>query len=86
MLTKIESVNEVEFLGLALGLLITVIEKIQVDVASVREQKIKSIKCWLKGTEVIQSCTPPTWSHLADAVDKTGVTHSNSIRHKYCLP
>ena len=67
VLTKIDSVNEVEFLGLALGLLITVIEKIQVNFAPVREQKIEIIKCWLKGTKVIQSHPPPTWSHVADA-------------------
>ena len=44
---KIESVKEVEFLGLAIGLLITVIEKYTSGFCISEGAKIEIIKCWL---------------------------------------
>ena len=78
--------SQVQSLGLALGLLISAIDKIQKDFASVKEQKIEVIKCWIKRTEIIrnmQSCRP-TWSQLADAVADEDAALSDSIRCKYC--
>ena len=86
VLKEIRPVSQVQNLGLALGLLTSAIEKIQVDFALVNEQKIELIKCWLRRKEIIrkmQSC-PPTWSQLADAVAEVDVALSKSIRSKHC--
>ena len=87
VLKEIKSLSEVQSLGLALGLLITAIDKIRKDFATVEEQKIQVIKYWLKRREIIQdmqSC-PPTWSQLADAVAEEDVSLSDRIRQKYCV-
>ena len=86
VLMEIKSVSQVRSLGLALGLLITAVDEIQKDCATVKEQKIQIIKYWLKRIEIIremQAC-PPTWSQLADAVANEDVALSNQIRSKYC--
>ena len=86
VLTEIESVTEVESLGLNLGLLISTIDEIQQDCATVKKRRIQIIKCWLRRTGIIremQAC-PPTWSQLADAVAKQNQALSDHIRSKYC--
>ena len=86
VLEEIKSVTQVQSLGLALGLLISAVDEIQNNFRSVKEQKVRVIKCWLKRTEIIrkrQSC-PPTWSQLADAVANDDVALGDSIRRKYC--
>ena len=86
VLMEIKPVSQVLRLGLALGLLISAIDKIRKDFASVEEQKIQIIKCWLKRIGIIrkmQSCRP-TWSQLADAVADEDAALSDSIRCKYC--
>ena len=86
VLEEIESVSEVESLGLNLGLLISAIDKIQKNFTTVNKQKIEIIKCWLRRTERIrdmQAC-PPTWSQLADAVAKENRDLGDHIRSKYC--
>ena len=86
VLTEIKAVNQVQSLGLALGLLLSAIDKIQKDFATVKEQKIQVINYWLKRTEIIrdkQSC-PPTWSQLAEAVADEDTALSDHIRCKYC--
>ena len=78
--------SQVQSLGLALGLLISAIEKIQKDFMSVKEQKVQVIKYWLKRTEIIRKMqkSPPTWSQLADAVADEDAALSDCIRCKYC--
>ena len=86
VLKEIKAVSQVQSLGLALGLLISAIEKIQKDFTSVNEQKIQVIKYWLKRREIIrkmESC-PPTWSQLAEAVADEDAALSDYIRCKYC--
>ena len=86
ILTEIKSVSRMRSLGLALGVLMPAIEKIQKEFASVEDQKIEIIYCWLRRTEIIremQPC-PPTWSQLADAVAIEDVALSERIRHTYC--
>ena len=86
VLTEIKSVSEVESLGLNLGLLISAIDEIQKDFATVKKQRIQIIKYWLKRTEIIQEmqACPPTWSQLADAVADEDSALSDRIRSKYC--
>ena len=86
VLLEIKSVSQVLKLGLALGLLISAIDKIRKDFGSVEEQKIQIIKYWLKRTEIIRKMQShrPTWSQLADAVADEDVALSDSIRCKYC--
>ena len=86
VLVEIKSVSQVESLGLALGLLITAIDQIIKDCATVKQQKIQIIKYWLKRKDIIQEmqACPPTWSLLADAVADEDVALSNQIRSKYC--
>ena len=86
VLKEIKTVNEVQSLGLELGLVITAIDEIKKDFATVKEQKIQVIKYWLKRTKIIrqmQSCHP-TWSQLADAVADEDHDLSDHIRRKYC--
>ena len=86
IIEEIKTVNQVQDLGLHLGLLITAIEEIQKDFATVKEQRTQVIKYWLKRIEIIrqmQSCRP-TWSQLADAVAKQDTDLSDHIRRKYC--
>ena len=77
--------SQVLRLGLALGLLVSAIDKIRKDFASVEDQKIQVIKCWLKRTEIIRKMQShrPSWSQLADAVADEDVSLSDSIRCKY---
>ena len=86
VLAGVKSVSQVQSLGLALGLLVSAIDKIQKDFTTVKEQKIQVIKFWLNRTEIIrnmQSCSP-TWSQLADAVADEDTALGDSIRCKYC--
>ena len=86
VLTEIESVTEVESLGLNLGLLISMIDEIQQDYATVKKRRVQIIKCWLRRIGIIrdkQAC-PPTWSELAGAVAKQNRDLSDHIRSKYC--
>ena len=86
ILEEIKSVSQVQSLGLALGLLISAIDKIQKDYASVKEQKVQVIKWWLRRTDIIRKMQSrhPTWSQLADAVADEDAALSDSIRFKYC--
>ena len=86
ILAEIKSVSQVQSLGLALGLLVSAIDKIQKDFSTVKEQKIQVIKFWLKRTEIIRNMQSrnPTWSQLADAVADEDAALSDSIRCKYC--
>ena len=86
VLMEIKSVSEVQSLGLALGLLITAIDEIRKDFATVKEQKIRIIKYWLKRLHIVREKQefPPTWSDLADAVADEDVALSGHIRSKYC--
>ena len=87
VLVEITAVSQVQSLGLALGLLPSAIEKIQIDFTLVNEQKTELIKCWLRRKEIIrkkQSCLP-TWSQLVDAVARVDVALSESIRSKHCV-
>ena len=85
VLKEIEPLSGVQNLGLALGLLISAIDEIQKDFASVKEQKIQVIKYWLNRRKIIgqMKSHPPTWSQLADAVADEDVALSDHIRHKY---
>ena len=86
VLEEIQSVSQVKSLGLALGLLVTAIEKIQKDFSSVKEQKIVVIIYWLTRKEIIRKMqsSPPTWRQLADAVTEEDPSLSDRIRSKFC--
>ena len=86
VLAEIESVAEVESLGLNLGLHISKIDEIKQDCATVKMRRIQIIKCWLRRTGIIQEMQgrPPTWSQLADEVAKENRDLSDHIRSKYC--
>ena len=84
VLREIRSVSHVQNLGLALGVLMSLIDKTREDYALVEDQKIEVMYCWLRRTDILrekQSCLP-TWSELADAVADENVALSEEIRRK----
>ena len=87
VLTEIKSVNQVQDLGLALGLLPSAIDEIQKDLATVKDQRREVIKYWLNRRQIIRdlkSC-PPTWSQLADAVAEENAALGDCIQCQYCI-
>ena len=62
------------------------IVKIQIDYKSLDEQKAQILYAWLQRKDIIPNKQShlPTWSELANAVDKESTALGRTIRLKYC--
>ena len=85
ILDEVESITDMEGLGLALGIYMTSVQKIM-ESSSQLHQKREIIWYWLTRKDIIPSkCGQvPNWSLLVEAVNKENPIIAQTIHSKYC--
>ena len=86
IILSIRPITRVQSLGLKLGLLMSVIDKIQEENETLEDQKIQVICYWIKRVGIVRQkkAWQPTWSQLAEAVAIENLDLAQQIRETYC--
>ena len=85
VLGEVTRVVDIQNLGLALGIRMSAIQNIMQSDSRL-DQKGKILFHWLTRKDIIQDKQEqaPTWSLLAEAVEKNSPHIAQAIRSKYC--
>ena len=86
IVTELKDINDVEELGLKLGVRMSALESIKIDYQPLKKQKTQVIYHWLKRKDIVRQKQNerPTWGALADAIASLDPSLSARIRNKYC--
>ena len=85
VVTELDSIVDVRGVGLRLGLRMSALQKIREDERTLEKEKMKILQHWLMRKDMIRGKEEvvPSWSRLADAVEKENRALSIQIRKKY---
>ena len=86
IVTELEDINDVEGLGLNLGLRMSTLERIMTDYRLLERQKTKVVYHWLKRRGIVRQKQNelPTWAALAESVASLDHALSKRIRDQHC--
>ena len=83
---ELSAINDIEHLGLALGIRMSALDKIRLDYSQVEKQKTRVIYYWLTRRDIVRQRQNehPNRDGLADAVARINPGISDRIRQQYC--
>ena len=86
IVTELKEINDVEELGLKLGLRMSTLESITIDYQPLKKQKTRVVYLWLERKDIVRKKQNelPTWKSLADTLEDLYPILSARIRDKYC--